>query len=194
MTCIYTGARLYIEAHDVLVPADIFEVDSVRIARVLPNHLEEIMSAARQPGGAARDAANWVLNGEMSPEWWREDLGVFVVPAYRLEATSDEARNRIGAHPGMLDLRVHPKREADDYHECTGIYFRARTADGKWGSYDIAQLDEHSLYAVLRSRGGRNHWAESIVAILFGYGDTWPPESLDSSEPSTNVELNPEAQ
>lgn len=51
----------------------------------------------------------------------------------------------------------------------TGIYLRARGPDGSWGSYDIAALNYASLIAWLRSRGGLNPLAESLVAILLGH-------------------------
>jgi len=52
----------------------------------------------------------------------------------------------------------------------TGIYVRAINSDGKWDSVDIADLDRPSLMFWLRSRGGENLWAESVVAMLLGHG------------------------
>ena len=69
----------------------------------------------------------------------------------------------------MQDLRIDPEREID-YADATGIYVRAQGQDGKWGSYDIAQLDAPSLLKCLRSRGGCNRWAENVVGILLGHG------------------------
>lgn len=46
-----------------------------------------------------------------------------------------------------------------------GIPVRAKSQDG-WGSFDISVLDEPSLLVWLRSRGGKNEWAENIVALL----------------------------
>lgn len=67
-----------------------------------------------------------------------------------------------------MDLKVDPARlEADD---ATGVYIRAQSPDGKWGSYDMAQLDKSSLLTWLRSRGGDNPWAEDVVGILLGHG------------------------
>jgi len=54
----------------------------------------------------------------------------------------------------------------------TGIYVRARSADA-WGSHDIAALTRDSLQRWLRSRGGENPWAESVVAIMLGH-EPWP--------------------
>lgn len=65
------------------------------------------------------------------------------------------------------DLRVDPDREGR-LHEATGIYVRA-LHDGRWISADIAELDQPSLHAFLRSRGGDNPWAESVVEILLGH-------------------------
>ena len=57
------------------------------------------------------------------------------------------------------------------YHGLTGIFVRAKHG-GKWGAFDIAELDEPSLMVWLRSRGGDNPWAESTVAILLGHQAT----------------------
>ena len=51
----------------------------------------------------------------------------------------------------------------------TGIYVRAKH-NGKWFNADIAELDKASLLAWLRSRGGENKWAESVVGTLLGHG------------------------
>lgn len=55
------------------------------------------------------------------------------------------------------------------YHGTTGIFVRAQNEDGKWSNYDIAELDLPSLKTWLRSRGGVNKWAETVVAIILGY-------------------------
>ena len=46
---------------------------------------------------------------------------------------------------------------------------RARGIDGKWSNADIADLDRASLDRWLRSRGGENEWAESVVRALLGF-------------------------
>ena len=51
----------------------------------------------------------------------------------------------------------------------TGIYVRARDAEGAYGSFDIAHLALPSLMTWLRSRDGENPWAESVVATLLGH-------------------------
>jgi len=53
----------------------------------------------------------------------------------------------------------------------TGIYVRALDQD-KPESVDIAQLNKESLLRWLRSRGGRNEWAENVVLILLGHSTT----------------------
>lgn len=63
-----------------------------------------------------------------------------------------------------LELRLDPERK--QYADLTGIYVRARDADGSWDSFDIAELDADSLIAWLRSRGGENPWAENTVGML----------------------------
>lgn len=51
----------------------------------------------------------------------------------------------------------------------TGILVRAQRQDGRWDSVDIVELDAASLREWLRSRGGDNPWAESVVAMLLGH-------------------------
>ena len=70
-----------------------------------------------------------------------------------------------------MELKVCPDRASvnRDMHGTTGIYVRAKGTDGKWGSYDIAELDQPSLHSWLRSRGGENPWAENCVMLLLGH-------------------------
>lgn len=81
------------------------------------------------------------------------------------------------------ELTTAPGREGEPWHGSTGIYVRAVDAAGRWGSFDIAELSTESLFAWLRSRGGRNAWAESVVLILLGHdpgivtGDGGPPDA-----------------
>lgn len=53
----------------------------------------------------------------------------------------------------------------------TGIYVRA-TLNGRWGSYDVGDLSASSLFDWLRSRGGKNEWAENVVSILLNHDHT----------------------
>lgn len=71
----------------------------------------------------------------------------------------------------MTELKVCPDRGSINRNlsEATGIYIRAIGLDGRWGSYDIAQLDKPSLTAWLRSGGGHNELAENTVALLLGH-------------------------
>lgn len=64
-----------------------------------------------------------------------------------------------------MELKVDPAR--DELH--TGIFVRAKNAEGGWDSVDIAELDRDSLHAWLRSRGGENLWAENCVMQLLGH-------------------------
>ena len=72
----------------------------------------------------------------------------------------------------MKELHACPNRSSaeQDLHGATGIYCRAKSVDGKWGSFDIAELTRESLLIFLRSRGGDNPWAEDCVGILLGHG------------------------
>lgn len=51
----------------------------------------------------------------------------------------------------------------------TGIYTRAIGQDGRWGSYDIAELDRDSLVRFIRSRGEVSAWAVHIILIMLGH-------------------------
>ena len=48
----------------------------------------------------------------------------------------------------------------------TGVYVRALGPDGQPGSFDIVQLDGPSVLTWLRSRGGKNQWAEMFALSL----------------------------
>lgn len=54
-------------------------------------------------------------------------------------------------------------------HGATGIFLRAIGQDGRWGSYDMAELDAESLTAWLKRDGGDNALAENCVRILLGH-------------------------
>ena len=71
----------------------------------------------------------------------------------------------------------------------TGIYVRARDAEGKYGNFDIAHLALPSLMTWLRSRGGANPWAESVVATLLGHESDDIQTVLDAV--TENVEAAP---
>lgn len=67
------------------------------------------------------------------------------------------------------------------YHGSTGVFVRAEF-NGKWGSFDIAELDKPSLHAFLKSRGGDNLWAENVVEILLGHGHFEPAPATEQTE------------
>ena len=75
-----------------------------------------------------------------------------------------------------MDMLAHPEREGL-HHGSTGICVRAMYG-GKWGNYDIAELDLPSLRYWLRSRGGENAWAEAVVEILLG----WSTEERNAAD------------
>lgn len=66
----------------------------------------------------------------------------------------------------MKILKADPERIHLDGK--TGIFVRA-LAEGRPSSVDIACLDRESLSDWLRSRGGKNEWAESVVLKLLGH-------------------------
>jgi hypothetical protein len=76
------------------------------------------------------------------------------------------------------DLKTDPLRTTGKWADHTGIRVRAKHGDTEgFGSVDIAELDAKSLLTWLRSRGGKNVWAENIVGTLLGH-----PESIAEDE------------
>ena len=70
-------------------------------------------------------------------------------------------------------LLVDDLRDARRSAYMTGIYVRALLGT-QWGSFDIGTLQLASLKEWLRSRGGKNVWAEKTVATLLA----WTPEEI----------------
>jgi len=68
----------------------------------------------------------------------------------------------------MSDLVTDSKREGL-HAETTGIPVRAKNQEGRFKPVDIAELDRDSLHRWLRSRGGKNLWAENTVLQLLGH-------------------------
>ena len=92
------------------------------------------------------------------------------------------AQDETRAKTEAVTLRFDPDRINDQgLHNFTGIYVRAIDPDGKHGSADIAELDRDSLKAFLRSRGGKNLWAENVVALMLGHD---PLEEDETHKPS----------
>lgn len=71
-------------------------------------------------------------------------------------------------------LRIDPERRY--LHEATGFYVRAHDGE-RWMNADIAELNTDSLYRWLRSRGGDNPWAESVVLGLLGHDRSVTPSA-----------------
>jgi hypothetical protein len=63
--------------------------------------------------------------------------------------------------------RTDPKR-IGRHQATTNIKVRAKGPQG-FDRFDIAELSRESLIAWLRSRGGKNEWAESVVLMLLGH-------------------------
>jgi hypothetical protein len=85
------------------------------------------------------------------------------------------------SHTVGASLRFCPER-SDIRHGDTGIYVRAQKADESWGNADIAELDRDSLHRWLRSRGGRNLWAENVVMALLGHEQISAADDPQSDE------------
>ena len=67
------------------------------------------------------------------------------------------------------DHHTAADREGDQLVGLTGIYDRAKGQDGRWGTYDIAELDRDSLIDFVRGRGPVTTRALHIVLIMLGH-------------------------
>ena len=76
-------------------------------------------------------------------------------------------------------LRTAADRQNEQMHGATGIFLRAIGQDGRWGSYDMAELDAESLTSWLKRDGGDNALAENGVRILLGH-----PQGVANTETS----------
>lgn len=71
------------------------------------------------------------------------------------------------------DDHTDPAREGQpNLDGLTGIYTRAIGRDGRWDSFDIAELDRDSLVRFIRSRGEVSTWAVHLVLIMLGHDRT----------------------
>lgn len=68
-----------------------------------------------------------------------------------------------------MNLKTAADRENENMHGLTGIFVRAIGKDGKWGTFDMAELDSDSLTALLKRDGGSNPLAENCVRIMLGH-------------------------
>lgn len=76
MTCIKTGARVHFLDYGYVVPADIFRVGGAIVVRT-PKLADEAF-----PKYDGTNATHKVASSIVGEEFWRADLGVFVVPAH----------------------------------------------------------------------------------------------------------------
>jgi hypothetical protein len=109
---------------------------------------------------------------EAFQDWFKEH--------WRYASSTNEVRARqawLAAREAFItsqlldDLHIDPERAvmADNLPR-TGAFVRAKDQSGKHQSVDITLLNKASLLALLRSRGGRNEWAENMVGLLLGHG------------------------
>jgi hypothetical protein len=109
---------------------------------------------------------------EAFQDWFKEH--------WRFASSTNEVRARqawLAARDAFItsqlldDLHIDPQRaEMADNFPRTGAFVRAKDQSGKHQSVDITLLNKASLLALLRSRGGRNEWAENMVGLLLGHG------------------------
>ena len=86
----------------------------------------------------------------------------------RVPATWEKGDPQPGHEPLLVD---EARFNAVDLDHGTGFFVRAKLRD-VWGTYDIVHLERASLIRWLRSRGGKNAWAESVVLALLGHEHT----------------------
>ena len=89
-------------------------------------------------------------------------------------STNTQTDSTVGQSPALgrshgSPLRTAPDRQNEQMHGATGIFLRAVGQDGRWGSYDMAELDADSLTEWLKRDGGDNPLAENCVRILLGH-------------------------
>lgn len=78
MTCIKTGANVFMRPYGRVLRGDVYAVGNTRILRVIPSQLAQAMAVEIPP---PIDEHTWVLRDPgMRSNFWREDIGVFVVP------------------------------------------------------------------------------------------------------------------
>ena len=87
-------------------------------------------------------------------------------PDFQDKVASDDVSRRITM---TYKIDVERWNEKEKWDDTTGIYIRALSPDGSWESVDIALLDKESLLSWLRSRGGKNEWAENCVGAMLGH-------------------------
>lgn len=76
MTCIKTGARVHFENYGQTLVADIFQVANAVVVRTHPDRLSN-----PDPYPVTSPTHTLIAPPGGENEFWRDDLGVFVVPA-----------------------------------------------------------------------------------------------------------------
>lgn len=82
MTCIKTGAVVHMLSHDLVFSADLFKVGNARVIRANAPLVRG--KNCWDPTEALMRVTHTLGNAIASEEFWRDDLGVFVVPEDRL--------------------------------------------------------------------------------------------------------------
>jgi hypothetical protein len=67
-----------------------------------------------------------------------------------------------------FELKVDDARR-NKYDDSSGLYVRALGTDGRWGTFDMAQLDRTSFLAFLQREQELTPWMRSIMFGLFNY-------------------------
>lgn len=86
MTCIKTGAIVHIPCYDLVFSADLFQVENAVVVRANgPLKRGENAFPLKRFCGRHQPTHN-LLDSMAGNEFWRDDLGIFVVPQTRLVA------------------------------------------------------------------------------------------------------------
>lgn len=84
MTCLKTGAVVHMLAHNVVFHADLFAVAGAVVVRANGPIIHGKNAWPRESKFSEYDPPTHELTDCIGDEFWREDLGIFVVPKDKL--------------------------------------------------------------------------------------------------------------
>lgn len=84
--CIKTGALVHMVSHDLVFAADLFEVAGAIVVRANGPIVRDVNAWPRSANFCDHHQPTHELRDDNGTGFWREDLGVFVVPKDRVTA------------------------------------------------------------------------------------------------------------
>jgi hypothetical protein len=93
MTCIKTGARVFFPEYGVVLPADLYAIGNCILIRTNPGAITKSNGTYN-----AMDATHIVAAG-YGDSFYRDDIGIFVVPQGRVEEVSQPVTTPAGTNP-----------------------------------------------------------------------------------------------